>query len=184
MTTATAWMGWIDGVDLVALTAPGLPMPNLILHVARLVHTPVGSAPAGMVLWQPDPAGAPAVVGFVCPDPTVGAYFGPSIFAGTPFAQAPVLTAGIDIRTGPGWASSDITVAGHRFTVRLEGLSAVEPVQRAPGPMTPFTQQGGEAAAARVAVTIDGTAVPVIVPPVGISGGPAAVWAPFGGYLR
>jgi hypothetical protein len=177
-------MGWIDGVDLVALTAPGLAMPNLILHVARLVHTPVGSAPAGMVLWQPDPASAPVVAGFVCPDPAVGSYFGPNIFAGTPFAQAPVLPAEIVIRTGPGWASSEIAVAGRRFSVRLDGLAAVGPVQRSPGGMTPFMQQGGEATAERVTVTIDGTSVPVIVPPVGISGGPAAVWAPFGSYQR
>ena len=61
----TRWMSWEGGVDLVAVTAPGLEMPNVIVHVARMVHTPVGSAPAGSVLWQPDPAAAPVVCGFV-----------------------------------------------------------------------------------------------------------------------
>ena len=34
------WMSWEGGVDLVAMTKPGLSMPNVILHVARMVHTP------------------------------------------------------------------------------------------------------------------------------------------------
>jgi hypothetical protein len=57
----SSWMSWEGGVDLVAATSPGSPLPNLIVHVARMVHTPVGSAPSGMVLWQPDPKGPPAV---------------------------------------------------------------------------------------------------------------------------
>ena len=40
------WMSWEGGVDLVAVTSPDLQMPNVIVHVARMVHTPVGSAPS------------------------------------------------------------------------------------------------------------------------------------------
>lgn len=31
-------MAWEGGVDLVALTLPGLAIPNVIVHVARQVH--------------------------------------------------------------------------------------------------------------------------------------------------
>jgi len=41
----TQWMSWEGGVDLIAVTAPDVAMPNVIVHVARMVHTPVGSAP-------------------------------------------------------------------------------------------------------------------------------------------
>src|ERR1700712_574809 len=91
------WMSWEGGVDLVAATAPGLPMPNVIVHVARVVHTPIGSAPAGLLFWQPDPAAPPAIMGFICTSVAIGKYFGPSIFAGTPFENAPVLEAAIAI---------------------------------------------------------------------------------------
>jgi hypothetical protein len=39
-------MAWEGGADRVALTVPDLAMPNVIIHVARLVHTPLGSAPS------------------------------------------------------------------------------------------------------------------------------------------
>jgi hypothetical protein len=61
-------MSWEGGVDLVAATTEGLAMPNVLIHVARMVHTPAGSAPSGMVLYQPDPAAPPAVIGFVSHD--------------------------------------------------------------------------------------------------------------------
>ena len=96
--SVTNWMSWEGGVDLVAMTAAGLPMPNIIVHVARMVHTPVGSAPAGMILYQPDPKGAPVVMGFVSSDAKLAAYVGPKIFAGTPFEKAPALTGTIEIK--------------------------------------------------------------------------------------
>ena len=108
----TRCMSWEGGVDLVAVTAPGLEMPNVIVHVARMVHTPVGSAPAGIVLWQPDPAAAPVVCGFVSSDPAVAAYFGPNIFAGTPFEHAPALDAKIEITSGPDSCSARVEVGG------------------------------------------------------------------------
>jgi len=183
-TPITQWMAWEGGVDLVALTRTGLSMPNVIVHVARVVHTPAGSAPSGMIFWQPDPAAPPAVMGFISTNPTVGAYFGPKIFAGTPFEGAPVLTAAIEIETGGDFVGAKITVAGHVFQTRLSSLQPAVLVQRAPGGMTPFTQQGVEATATRAQLWVDGTEVPLIVPPVGISGGPAAVSAPCGLYAR
>lgn len=181
------WMAWEGGVDLVALTQPGLAMPNVIVHVARIVHTPVGSSPSGMICWQPDPKAAPAVIGFISHDPqTVGRYFGPKIFAGTPFENAPVLTAKIEVDTprAPGEASATVTVGGFVFKTSLKGLRPTELINRPPGTMSPFWQQGTEAAATSASLTVNGREVSVIVPPAGISGGPAAVWSPCGIYAR
>lgn len=182
--TISHWMAWEGGVDLVALTRPGLDLPNIIIHVARLVHTPVGSAPAGMLFWQPDPAAPPAVMGFVCPVPSIGAYFGPHIFAGTPFEHAPVLPAEIAIEQEADAVGARIAVGGHEFRTRLSGLKPTMLVLRPPTVATPFTQQGVEAAAAQAELWVDNQPVTVVVPPVGLSGGPAAVSAPCGLYAR
>jgi hypothetical protein len=183
-TALNRWMSWEGGVDLVAATAPELALPNVIIHLARLVHTPVGSAPSGMVLFQPDPAVAPLVMGFVSTDPKVGAYFGPKIFAGTPFAAAPVLDATIEIEVGTHYVAATVAVSGHVFQTHLGKLSPFGLVQRAPGGMTPFHQQGLEATAGHAQLWVDGRAVPIFLPPVGLSGGPAAVYAPAGLYAR
>lgn len=176
----TNWMSWEGGVDLCAATAPGLPMPNVLVHVARCVHTPVGSAPSGMVLFQPDPAKPPVAIGFVSTDAKVGAYFGPKIFAGTPFEGAPVHVGTIEIANElPRALRSRVSVAGHLFEVELAELGELALVHRAPAAMTPFTQQGGEAAARKASLRVDGKPVQLLVPPAGITGGPAAVWSPF-----
>lgn len=180
----TAWMSWEAGVDLVACTRSDLAMPNIIVHVARLVHTPLGSAPAGMVLVQPDPAAAPLVIGFVCPDPKIGAYFGPRIFADTPFAGAPALPATITIATAPDSVGATVLVGGHEIRTELDGLGTLALVHREPAPMTPFWQQGIEAPAASARLWLDGREIPLVIPPVGITGGPAAVSAPCGLYAR
>lgn len=181
------WMAWEGGVDLVALTEPGLAMPNVIVHVARIVHTPVGSAPSGMICWQPDPKAAPAVVGFISHDAqTIGKYFGPKIFAGTPFENAPVLAAKIEVDTSriPGEVSATVTVGNFVFKTSLKGLPQPGLINRAPAAMSPFWQQGTEAAAASASLTVNGKEISVLVPPTGISGGPAAVWSPCGIYAR
>lgn len=180
------YMSWEGGVDLVAATASNLSMPNVIVHVARLVHTPAGPpSPAGMILFQPDPAKPPAVMGFIGADANVGAYFGPKIFAGTPFEKAPVLQASIEVRTSlPGSVSSRVVVAGFTFEVTLSNLGPLEVIQRPPAPMTPFTQQGLEAAARHATLRVNGQPINLLVPPIGISGGPAAVWSPAGVYAR
>ena len=178
-------MSWEGGVDLVAVTQSGLAMPNIIVHVARMVHTPVGSAPSGMVFYQPDPAAPPVLMGFVSHDMNVGKYFGPKIFAGTPFENAPVLSAKIEIDSSkPGEVSASVTVGGFVLKTRLSGLKATELIQRAPAAMPPFWQQGVEAAAASAEFTVNGNRVAIQLPPVGITGGPAAVWSPCGVYAR
>jgi len=68
-------MSWEGGIDLVAVTSPDLQMPNIIVHLGRMVNTPVGNAPSGMVLWQPDPNAMPLVMGFVSTNHEVGKYF-------------------------------------------------------------------------------------------------------------
>lgn len=183
-TTLADWMSWEGGVDLVACTAPSLAMPNVIVHVARLVHTPRGSAASGMVLFQPDPSAAPAVMGFVSADAQVGAYFGPKIFAGTPFETAPVLPAQIDIALEADAIGARVRVGGHVLRTRLSRFSAPALVHRAPAPMTPFWQQGIERAATVAQFWVDDHEVPLIVPPLGITGGPAAVHASCGLYAR
>lgn len=178
------WMSWVGGVDLVALTQPGLAMPNVIVHVARMVHTPVGSAPSGMVFWQPDPQAAPVVMGFVSTKPEVGAYFGPKIFAGTPFENAPVLTATIEIEETGTLAKARICVGDFEIQTELSGFGPTQLVERDVSLMSPFHQQGLEASASSARLLVNGEVVPLIIPPVGISGGPAAVWSPCGLYAR
>jgi hypothetical protein len=184
MRTVSQWMSWEGGVDLVALTSPDLQMPNVIVHLARMVHTPVGSAPSGMVFWQPDPSAAPLVMGFVSTDPTVGAYFGPHIFAGTPFEAAPVLMATIDIRIENGMACSTCIVGDTTFEVTMNALSDPYLIHREPAAMSPFVQQGVEQACGETILKVNGTIIDIVIPPVGITGGPASVVAPNGLYAR
>jgi hypothetical protein len=174
----TRYMSWEGGVDVAA--------EGLIVHVARVVHTPVGSAPAGMVFRQTDPAAAPLFAGFVCPDPAVGAYFGPNIFAGTPFESAPVIEARIEVVTAgyPDAVSAKVTFAGFEIETRLTGLGDLRLIHRPAGEPMPFAQQGVEAAARAASVTINGAPVAFTLPEVGLSGGPAAVFAPNGVYAR
>ncbi len=184
MSNITSWMSWEGGVDLVAVTQDGLAMPNVIVHVARMVHTPAGSAPAGMLFWQPDPTAAPVVIGFVSTDAKVGAYFGPQIFAGTPFENAPVVNGTIEIESAAGRVASRVKAGGFLFEVEMTALGMLEHINRPPGAMTPFTQDVLEAVAGSVTLKVNGAPVSIIVPPVGISGGPAAVYAAAGLYAR
>lgn len=177
------WMSWEGGVDLVGVTG-GAEQPNIIVHVARMVHTPVGSAPSGMILIQPDPHAAPTLMGFISADETVGGYFGPNIFAGTPFESAPVLVGSIDIATADSRVTASIEVAGKQIQSTLSGLGSLEQITRAPADMPPFAQMVLESPASAAALTIDGNAIDFTIPPVGISGGPAASWSPTGIYCR
>lgn len=184
MSNISSWMSWEGGVDLTAATSGSLAMPNVIVHVARMVHTPAGSAPAGMVLWQPDPGAAPAVMGFISPNATVGAYFGPKIFAGTPFENAPVLAGDISVEDTGGRAVSVVRVGGVTFEVELSGTGALERFHRPPAPMTPFSQDVIEATASSAALKVNGIPVGIVLPPSGIAGGAAAVISPAGIYAR
>lgn len=178
------WMSWEGGVDLVALTQDGLQMPNVIVHVARMVHTPAGSAPSGMLFWQPDVSAAPQVFGFVSTDANVGAYFGKHIFAGTPFENAPVIVGDIRICTSAEQASAYVAVPGFVFESTLTGLGETALIQRAPLPTAPFHQQGLESAASGASLKVNGAEIPLIIPPVGMTGGSCAVLAACGIYAR
>jgi hypothetical protein len=179
------WMAWEGGVDMCAVTDSSLSMPNILIHVARLVHTPVGSAPAGMILYQPDPQGQPLAFGFISPNLAVGRYFGPNIFAGTPFEQAPVVEAGIEINVDyPHSVSSIVKIGDILFETALSGLGSLELINRPPAAMPPFAQQGLESAAQNVSLKVNGKDIRIIIPPVGISGGPGAVFSSCGVYAR
>lgn len=177
------WMSWEGGVDLVALTG-GATQPNIIVHVARMVHTPVGSASSGMILYQPDATAAPELMGFISADEKVGAYFGPHIFAGTPFEAAPVLKASIDVSEGEDAVSAHIEVDGHTIQTTMSGIGAIETITRKAGLMSPFDQMVLEATVANTTLEIDGKPIDIVIPPVGITTGPAATWAPSGIYCR
>ncbi len=177
------WMAWEGGVDLVAMTSAELKTPNLILHVARMVHTPVGSAPSGLLFWQPKPDEAPQIMGFVSTDATVGAYFGPHIFAGTPFENAPILLAEMSFEIAETFVAARIVVDGFVFESRLANLQNPQTIQREIGAM-PFKQSGIEAIANEVTLKVNGENVDLVVPEIGISGGAGAVFAPCGIYAR
>ena len=177
------WMAWEGGVDLVAMTNPDLAAPNIIVHVARMVHTPLGSAPSGLVLWQPNPNQAPQLMGFVSTDETVGAYFGPHIFAGTPFENAPVLLAKMTFEIAENEVSARIETGDFVFESRMENLQHSEPIQREVGAL-PFAQSAVEAISQNATLKVNGETVELTLPDVGISGGAPAVFAACGFYAR
>ena len=184
MTNVSKWMSWEGGIDLVAVTSPDLQMPNVIIHLASMVNTPVGNAASGMILWQPDPNAMPAVMGFVSTDEGVGKYFGPNIFADTPFEKAPVLMATLDIKIDADKAVSKCVVNGYTFEVEMSDFAAPCLINREPSAMPPFYQRGIEIHARKVSLKVNGEAINIIVPPVGITGGPASVVSPNGVYAR
>ncbi len=184
MSQVTQWMSWEGGMDLVALTAPDLQMPNVIVHLGRMVNTPVGNAPSGMIFWQPDPNAAPLVFGFVGTDAKTGEYFGPNIFAGTPFENAPVLSATIDIQITTIAAYAKCVTGEYTFEVEMSDFSEPYLINRAPAAMPPFHQQGVEIHARKASLKVNGQLINIIIPPMGISGGPASVVSPNGVYAR
>jgi len=184
MTNVTNWMSWESGIDLVAVTAPYLQMPNVIVHLGCMVNTPAGNAPSGMIFWQPNPAALPEVMGFVSTDETVGKYFGPHIFADTPFENAPLLKATIDIHITSEKAVATCIVGAYTFEVEMSDFSTPYLIDRKPAAMPPFYQQGVEIHAKKVVLKVNGETINIIIPPVGITGGPASVVSPNGVYAR
>jgi hypothetical protein len=179
------WMCWEGGFDLVAATAPNLPMPNIIVHVARMVHTPVGSAPAGMVLVHTNPAAAPEVMGFVSENKDVAAYFGPAIFAGTPFEHAPAHVASFAIVESQGTVSARVAIPGVVIKATMSGLGEPRLFDRAPmPPMVPFAQRVVESVASVATLSLNDKNIPLVMLPTGITGGPATVWSATGLYVR
>lgn len=178
------WMSWEGGVDLIAKTSAELEMPNVIVHVARMVHTPVGSAPSGMIFWQPDPAAPPLAFGFVSSDAAVGEYFSKHIFAGTPFEGAPTILGSITIGIDSDKATARVEIPGFVFESHLAEFSETTLINREPLPTAPFYQQGLEAAASLATLQVNGGKIELVIPPVGITGSPCAVVAVSGIYAR
>lgn len=178
------WMSWEAGVDLIAKTSEEIEMPNVIVHVARMVHTPVGSAPGGMLFWQPDTAAAPLVFGFVSSDQAVADYFGKHIFAGTPFENAPSIIGRIIIDITRDQATARVEIPGFVFESDLSDFADQAMIQRDPLPTAPFYQQGLEAAASHACLKVNGEKIALTIPPVGITGGPCAVFSACGIYAR
>lgn len=184
--TINHWMSWEGGVDLVGSTIAGATTPNLIVHVARIVHTPVGSTPSGMILFQPDLAQPPLFMGFIATNLQVGNYFAPKIFADTPFAAAPTLPAKIIIDSAdlPNSVSAHILISGYEIEVEFSNLGDLATIDRAIGAPLPFSQQGLEASATNVSLKINAQEIAVHLSPMSITGGAAAVWSPSGIYAR
>jgi hypothetical protein len=171
--SVTKWMSWEGGVDLVALSNENMPMPNVIVHLARMVHTPVGSAPSGMILL-PNDDGTPKVMGFVSADKAVGDYFGPHIFQGTPFETAPTLAGEISVAANfPHTARVSVKIEGFEVVIELSDFGELNRVNRQ-SPNLPFHDDSLEAAAGSVKLTVNDEEMAVVIPPQGMSGGPAA----------
>ena len=180
--SVSQWMSWEGGVDLVALSNENVQMPNVIVHVARMVHTPVGSAPSGMILL-PDEMGMPKVMGFVSTSKEVGDYFGANIFAGTPFEAAPTLIADISIQNDAASATAIVKIPGFEIVLELSDLGESVRVGRQ-SPNLPFYDASIEAKAWKTKLTVNGEEMAVIVPETGMSGGPASVFSATGFYSR
>ncbi len=178
--SVTNWMSWEGGVDLVALSNENVPMPNVIVHIARMVHTPVGSAASGMILL-PDETGMPKVMGFVSTKKEVGDYFGASIFAGTPFESAPTIIGDVSVEINSDSAKVTVKIEGYEILLELSELGELTRVSRQ-SPNLPFHDDSLEAQANTVKLTVNGEEMKVIVPPMGMSGGPAAVYSATGMY--
>lgn len=177
------YMSWIGGVDLFAATS-GSSHANAIVHVARAVTTPLGTAPSGLIFFQPVPDMAPLFYGFVCTDPEIGAYYGPKIFAGTPFENAPVLQGTIEITETPTLATARVTIEGYVIETTLSGFGPMQRIDRGIGTPMPFTQQGIEAEAHEITLTINEEPVALTPLPYSVEHGGASVWSPGGTYTR
>jgi hypothetical protein len=180
----TDWMAWEGGMDVAGVTDKNYKMPNVIFHVANMVNTPAGKAASGLILYRPDTLKAPLVMGFVSSNKTVGDYFGPKIFAGTPFEKAPTVMATFDIKYDAKGATAKVVAGGHTFECTMTDLGKPYLINRAMGSPMPFYQQGVEMAAGKTVLKVDGKEVTLFIPPVGIGGGPGAVVSVNGVYAR
>jgi hypothetical protein len=179
------WMSWHQGVDAVLFTQEGLPMPNILIHTARMVHTPFGAAAAGMLIFNPDLAEQPKYFGFLCEEEQIGRYFGPYIFAGTPFEKAPMIKAKLEITAKfPTAARTKVTIGKDVIELNLSEFDDAQYYNRPVSDMTPFVQNVIEARAKKAEVKYNGKLIKTIMPPAGIGGGLPACFSPTGLYFR
>ena len=175
----TDFLSWFDGVDAMLKPTPDAPMPNVLVHVARITNTPAGMTPGGMLLINPDNKEMPDLFGFICEE--LGNYYGPKIFKGTPFENAPVLVAKITMNIDfPNSVSTKIEVAGHVIELELSNFDEAQFYHREGG--MPFTQNVVEALAHTATFKFDGRVLEGQLPESGIGGGLPAVYSPSGIY--
>ena len=177
----TDFLSWFDGVDAMLKPTPDAPMPNVLVHVARITNTPAGMTPGGMLLINPDNKEMPDLFGFICEDEELGKYYGPKIFKGTPFENAPVLVAKISMNIDfPNSVSTKIEVADHVIELELSNFDEAQFYHREGG--MPFTQNVVEALAHTAVFKFDGRVLEGQLPESGIGGGLPAVYSPAGIY--
>jgi hypothetical protein len=137
--------------------------------------------PGGMLLINPDNKEIPDLFGFICEDEELGKYYGPKIFKGTPFENAPVLKANITINVDfPNVVSTRIETAGHLIELELTNFDVAQFYNRVGG--MPFTQNVIEALAHKAVFKFDGKILAGDLPTSGIGGGLPAVYSPAGIY--
>jgi len=177
------YLSWHDGIDAMLKPTPDAPLPNVLIHTARIVNAPPGVCQAGMILINPDNKPTPDFFGFVTEDPVIGKYYGPRIFKGTPFENAPVVKAKItSVVEYPDRVYTKIKTEKH--VIELE-LTQFEPAKFCDRPANPFAfhQYVVEAQAKKAIFKFDGKVIPGELPSSGIAGGPAACYAPTGLYI-
>jgi len=175
------YLSWHDGVDAMLKPEPDSPMPNVLVHTARMVNTPMGICQGGMVLINPENKETPDFFGFVSEDTTLAKYWGPKIFKGTPFENAPVYQAEFEFHMDfPNKTAVKIMVDGHTIELELTEFEDALYYNRPPG--MPFTQNVIEALANKAVFKFDGEIIPGELPPSGLAGGLPAVYAPTGIY--
>ena len=75
-------------------------------------------------------------------------------------------------------------VGDYTFEVEMSDFTEPYLINREPAAMPPFHQQGVEIHARKVSLKINGQEIDIIIPTVGITGGPASVVSPNGVYER
>jgi len=179
---STAFLSWHDGVDAMLKPTPDSPMPNVLIHVARMVNTPLGICSAGMILINPQNKEVPDFFGFVAENKELGQYYGTNIFKGTPFEQAPVFKAEISLRVDfPNKVKAKIVAAKHTIELELSDFDTAQYYDR-PGGM-PFHQNVIEAKAKKAVFKFDRKMIAGELPPEGLAGGLPACYAPTGIYF-
>ena len=179
---STAFLSWHDGVDAMLKPTPDSPMPNVLIHVARMVNTPLGICSAGMILINPQNKEVPDFFGFVAENKELGQYYGPNIFKGTPFEQAPVFKAEISLKIDfPNKVKAKIVAVKHTIELELSDFDAAQYYDR-PGGM-PFYQNVIEAKAKKAVFKFDHKIIAGELPPEGMAGGLPACYAPTGIYF-
>ena len=123
-------------------------------------------------------------MGFVSTNPSVAAYFGPNIFAGTPFENAPVLDATIAVTQSTNSCSADITIGDTRIQVTMDQLGNIIRANRDIGEQSPFAQQTLERAAGTSTLTINGQPAAIVIPDAPDGAAPSAAFTPSGIYSR